>query len=113
MAKAKVAEKVEVQKSEVQGSVNEPTAPVKLSPDAEHFVFKSKYKDDKVTLKKGRKEQLPDGSTYVEPPVLAEFSRYTWVTDDPVYAEILRDGIKKRLLHGNPIHILETTSIKE
>ncbi len=108
-----VAEKVEVAKSEVSGGTNEPSKPVKLDPAVPHFVFKSKYKEDKVTLKKGIKERMPDGSTRVEAPIMAEFNRYTWATDNTEYAEILRGGIANRLLNGNPIHIQETTSLKE
>lgn len=106
-------EKVEVQASTVQGSTNEPSAPVKLDPEVPHFVFKSKFKEDKVTLKKGLKETMPDGSMRVQAPVLAEFSHFTWITDDTNRAALLRAAIEERLLHGSPIHIQETTNIKE
>jgi hypothetical protein len=106
MTKAKASEIL-------RGGVAEQVVPPELDPEVPHFVFKSKYKEDKVTLKKGRKESLPDGSSRVEAPVLAEFTRYTWSTDDPASAEILRGFIADRLRAGNPLHILETTQIKE
>jgi hypothetical protein len=107
---------VRVKKSElpeVEGGTNEQIPPVALAPEVPHFVFKSKYKEDKVTLKKGIKEQMPDGSARVQAPVLAEFSRFTWSTDDPVSAETLRGFIAQRLRDGVPLHIQETTTIKD
>ena len=84
------------------------TEPV-TKPEVKHFVFKCKYKEDRVTLKKGTKELMPDGSAFVSPPVTAEFGRHTWSTDDANLAGILRDIIARRLLQRSPIHIQETT----
>ena len=99
--------------SDVKPGPVEQIPPVKLDPELPHFVFKSKFKEDKVTLVKGVKERLPDGSARITPGVLAEFNHYTWKTDDVKLAKILRDGIAARLLHGIPLHVFETTTIKE
>ena len=96
-------------KASLQTGTNEQKVVPELDPEVKHFVFKSKYKEDRVTLKKGTRELMPDGTAFVSPPVVAEFGRNTWATDDANLAGILRDIIGRRLLTGAPIHILETT----
>lgn len=98
---------------ETAGGTNEQAVPVELDDEKPHYVFKSKFKEDVVTLKKGKKSALPDGTMNVEAPQTADFHRFTWATDDPEDAEKLRNIIERRLASGTPIHILETTEAKE
>ena len=87
----------------------EPKAKKELDPQEQHFVFKSKFKEDKVTLDKGSVETLPNGMKVATGARFADFSRFTFTTDSPDDAETLREFIKQRLKKGNPLHILETT----
>ncbi len=105
----KKVEKVVVVEPETVGGTNEQVVPDKLDPEVPHFVFKSKYKEDVVTLKKGVKTVAPDGRMDVQPAVTAEFHRFTWATDDDDKASILRGFIAARFKDGTPLHILETT----
>lgn len=100
-------------KADTVGGTNEQVVIAKLDPEVPHYVFKSKYKEDVVTLKKGKKEKFPDGTMDIVAPVAAEFHRFTWATDDSDLAEKLRNIIANRLKSGTPIHILETTDAKE
>jgi hypothetical protein len=81
------------------------------------FTFKSKFRSDKVTLKKAVKTKNPDGSmTILSPQVYAEFSRNTWSTRNPELAGILRKRIEAGEDPSDPLcptNIIETTSIEE
>lgn len=72
------------------------------------FVFKSKFREDVVTLVTPTKVKHADGSTFVDPGKFAEFHRNTWTTEDPLEAQMLRDKIEERKLN-DPLHIVETT----
>lgn len=72
------------------------------------WVFKSKYREDRVTLKKPRKVKYDDGSVFVDAGEYAEFHRNTWTTDDAVKARKLREMIEERK-DKDPLHIVETT----
>lgn len=82
-------------------------------PEAPHYVFKSKYSDDSVTLTKPVKTVLPGGQVETVAEESAEFHRFTFGTDDAEKAEKLRGVIATRLKSGTPIHILETSNTKE
>ena len=73
------------------------------------FIFKSKFREDVVTLVTPIKTKHADGSTFVDPGKFAEFHRNTWTTQDPVSAQQLRQKIEERKDH-DPLHIVETTS---
>lgn len=81
------------------------------------FTFKSKFRSDKITLKKAVKVKNPDGSmTIMSPHVYAEFNRNTWSTRSPELAGILRKRIAAGEDPGDPLcplNVIETTSIKE
>ena len=98
------------EKAETVGGTNEQVVLPTLDPEVPHYVFKSKYKEDVVTLKKGKKDKFPDGTMDIVAPIAAEFHRFTWATDDADLALILRNNIAKRLKQGSPLHILETTT---
>lgn len=72
------------------------------------FVFKSKYREDIVTLVTPRKIKHADGSTFIDPGKFAEFHRNTWTTHDPYEAQLLREKIEARR-DTDPLHIVETT----
>ena len=74
------------------------------------WIFKSKFREDVVNLRKGYKERNPDGSTTFHAGYDAEFHRNTWPTKDPVLAQLLRDKIEERK-NLNPLHIIETTQV--
>ena len=76
------------------------------------FVFKSKYREDQVSLQKPQVESFSDGSKRVMGGSIIPFHRYTWSTDDPIQAEKLRAVIAQRLRLGDPIHIMETTGVE-
>jgi hypothetical protein len=78
---------------------------------AEKFTFKSKYRDDQVALFKSGEKRI-DGSIKVITE-WAKFDRNTWDTRDPKAAQRMRDIIAERKRDGNPIHIFETTNMKE
>ena len=88
---------------------------VELIGVPEKFTFKSIYRRDKVTLRKGERAKNPDGSMrVVSPQVWAEFDHNTWTTRDPELAEILR----KQIAIGDdphsgvaPLRIVETTNL--
>lgn len=95
----------EVSQAAPEGSSTPVTEPKKEGP----FIFKSKFADDRITLKKPRKIKYDDGTMFVDPGVFAEFHYHTWMTDDPMLAEILRKKIEERK-DVNPLNIVETTS---
>ncbi len=95
-------------KASVVEGTNEQKVIAVLDPVLPHFVFKSKYREDNVTLRKPVRRELADGTAYMEPAVVAQFNRSTWATDDAELAKLLRDIIKRRLATA-PLHILETT----
>jgi hypothetical protein len=76
-------------------------------------VFKSKYRDDKISLIKAKRVKNPDGSTTVlEDQVYADFSHNTWASTNQELAEKLRQRIADGLDPNNPLpalHIIETT----
>ena len=76
-------------------------------------VFKSKYRDDKITLTKANRVKNPDGSmTTVANQEWAEFAHNTWATTNQERAELLRKRIADGLDPNHPlpaIHVLETT----
>ena len=76
-------------------------------------VFKSKFRDDKISLVKAKRIKNPDGSmTVVDDPIWADFSHNTWTTTDPERADMLRKRITDGLDPNHPlsaIHVLETT----
>jgi len=107
---------VEVQKvAKPRGRPPKVVEPPKEESVPEKFTFKSKYKSDKITLKKGHKVRNPDGSmTIIEAQIYAEFSRNTWTTRSPDLAELLRERIEAGEDPGNPLpplHVVETTKI--
>ena len=81
-----------------------------VTEEPKRFVFKSKFRDDRVTLDKPSVTQYPDGSKSVEGHKMAEFSHNTWSTDSAEDAEKLRVTIQKRLKRA-PLGIIETTDI--
>ena len=75
-------------------------------------VFKSKFRDDKISLTKAHTEKNPDGSKTVVSQSWADFSHNTWTTTDQEQAELLRKRIAAGLDPNHPlpaIHVLETT----
>lgn len=76
-------------------------------------VFKSKFRDDKISLIKIGRVENSDGSTTVtKDQVWADFSHNTWATTNQEQAELLRKRIASGLDPNNPlptIHVLETT----
>jgi len=87
---------------------------VVASPEKpEKFTFKSKYRRDKVTLKKAIKTKNPDGSmTVLSPQIYAEFDRNNWATTDPELAELMRKRIADGLSNRSglaAVNIVETT----
>lgn len=78
-------------------------------------VFKSKYRDDKISLIKAKRVRNSDGSlTVLEDQVYADFSHNTWATTNQEQAEKLRQRIEAGLDPNNPlpaIHVIETTAI--
>ena len=72
------------------------------------YTFKSKFREDVITLRKPMKKDNPDGSTTLEPMVVAEFHRNTWFTKKAWEAGVLREKIEARK-HTDPYHIIETT----
>lgn len=92
-------------------------ADVSKSEVPEKFTFKSKFRSDKITLKKAVKVKNPDGSmSILSPQVYAEFSRNTWSTRSPELAGILRKRIEAGEDPSDPLcptNIIETTSIEE
>ncbi len=72
------------------------------------YTFKSKFREDVITLKKSHRKDNPDGSTTLEHRVDAEFHRNTWSTKKAWEAGVLRDMIQDRK-DTDPIHIVETT----
>ena len=84
----------------------------KVEPEkATRFVFKSKFREDKVTIDKPHVTLNPDGTKTVEGHRMAEFSRNTWATDDELDAEKLRTAIRNREKRGSTLNIIETTDI--
>ncbi len=71
-------------------------------------MFKSKFRDDMINLKKPAVDRRPDGSKIVTAAVWAQFERNTWITRDPELARILREKIKARK-EKDPLHVVETT----
>jgi hypothetical protein len=86
-----------------------PEAP-KGNPEEIKYVFKSKFKRDKVLLDAGYRRTNDDGSKSIKNDVWAEFEHHTWITKDPALAEFLRRKIKTSKDVG-PLHIMETTNI--
>lgn len=80
--------------------------------EPKRFIFKSKFREDKITLRKPQTELNPDGTKSVHGHVMAEFNRNTWSTDDPQMAEAMRTAIHNRLKRGVPIEIVETTVLE-
>lgn len=78
-------------------------------PEPPTFTFKSKFREDKVTLKKQIIEALADGSKRVTGTEFLEFSQNTFSTQDPEVANILREKIAAREKKGVPLHVIETT----
>lgn len=74
------------------------------------YVFKSKYREDKVLLEHGSKVEHKDGSKTIKSDVWAEFQRNTWSTKDPRLAGILRNQIEE-WEDIAPLHIMETTNV--
>lgn len=85
-----------------------PEEVVQEPEEPETYVFKSKFRQDRVTLRKPLKTKHNDGSYSVDPGEYAEFERNTWSTNDAFKAQILRDKIKERQ-NMDPLHIVETT----
>ena len=79
--------------------------------EPKRFIFKSKFREDKVTLYKPHVELNPYGSKSVEGHKMAEFMRNTWSTDDPLDAEKLRTVIRNRTKRGASLGVVETTDI--
>ena len=78
-------------------------------------VFKSKYRDDKISLIKAKRVKNLDGSTTVlEDPIYADFSHNTWATTNQEQAELLRKRIAAGLDPDSSlpaIHVIETTGL--
>lgn len=75
------------------------------------FTFKSKYRDDMISLIKPLVETLADGSKRVRGATWAEFGHNTFSTRDGKIATLLRGKIKERLKGSDPLNVVETTSI--
>jgi hypothetical protein len=75
------------------------------------YVFKSKFRADKIQLQVGHTIKNPDGSKSVIPDIWAEFERNTWTTRDPERADMLRKQIKQGEDSGRPLHVMETTDV--
>ena len=88
------------------------TEPKVETESPKHYVFKSKFREDKVTLRKPHTELNADGTKTVTGHEMAEFSRNTWSTDDPQRAEAMRTAIKNRQKRGTPLAIIETTVLE-
>ena len=80
-----------------------------LRPEPTTFTFKSKFREDKLTLKKQIIEALADGSKRVTGTEFIEFSQNTFSTQDPEVARVLREKIADRDKLGVPLHVIETT----
>lgn len=85
-------------------------APARSAEALGPWVFKSKYKEDRVRLKAAEIVMEPNGSKRTVPAVVAEFSRNTWTTEDPELAALLRKKIESREPR-NPLGVVETTII--
>ena len=75
-------------------------------------IFKSKYRDDKISLTKAHTEKNPDGSKTVVSQSWADFAHNTWTTTSQEQADMLRKRIADGLDIGNPlpaIHVIDTT----
>jgi hypothetical protein len=89
-------------------TVSDPLMPRTPEKSTGSFVFKSKFREDVVTLDHPKKTKHADVSTFIDPGKFAEFHRNTWTTEDPFLAQKLRDKIEERRNH-DPLHIVETT----
>lgn len=76
------------------------------------YTFKSKYRDDVLSLDKGTIHRRADGSSLVEGRVDATFSHNTFTTHDEELAQKIRDVITTRKTEGRPLGIFETTNEK-
>ena len=76
-------------------------------------IFKSKYRDDKISLIKAERVKLPDGTLAVtKNQTWAEFGHNTWATTNQEHAELLRKRIAAGLDPNDSLpalHIIETT----
>ena len=73
------------------------------------FMFKSKYRDDCITLRKPMIERLPDGSKSFQAAQVAQFDRNTWITEDPEEAALLRNAITTRQRLRSDLGVWEVT----
>jgi len=80
------------------------------SRKAVNYVFKSKYREDKVLLEHGYRRKHSNGTYSIKNDVWAEFARNTWSTKDPRLAGILRNQIEE-WEDIAPLHIMETTGL--
>lgn len=99
----KVKEEIELTEEVVEAVVAEPKERIK-------YGFKSKYRDDRITLIKSYKTKNPDNSYTFYPGYVAEFDHNNWFTFDPDKAQLMRNLIEERK-DINPLHVTETTGM--
>lgn len=80
---------------------------------SQKYIFKSKYRDDQISLTKGTVTTRPDGSRLIEGQELAQFANNTFTTYDAALADKLRQAIKDRKSTASPLQVFETTDLKE
>jgi len=81
-----------------------------VDADEPKYVFKSKFRGDKVKLLEATYRRGADGvNRILKPTVWADFERNTWSTTVPELAEALRMRIKERDKLRNPLRVWEVT----